>query len=172
MNVRRFPMLLQVLYMVQVRFWRQPFHGFPWNWAAGSMILWFFSTKKWELDFRIEHAYFGVSVSLLQWEILCLFATPPVKYGDSAKVFYQFRSKQYTEIPAKQFPAFLQHHQDSMKTWVSVPSIPNEIWNQKVNVCSSREPDGSHREVKIPSKSTCGEHCAVSTGWLHLTEHG
>lgn len=53
-----------------------------------------------------------VSISLVQCEILCLFATPPVQYGDSAKLFYQFQQNWYTQIPAKHFPAFLQPHQD------------------------------------------------------------
>lgn len=119
--------------------------------------------KERELDFKIEHAYFGVSVSLVQRVFVSLCHTSS-KVWRFSKAFLSISVELCTQIPAKHFPAFLQHHQDLHEdVGLSVPSIPKEIWTQKVKVCSSHEPDGSHGEVKISSKSTSREHSAGST---------
>lgn len=62
---------------------------FTCNWAA--YFIFFFSTYVLGLDLEMEYAYFEVSASLLQQEVLCLFATPPIKHGESANLFYQFQ---------------------------------------------------------------------------------
>lgn len=149
----------------------------PFPWLHMEMSCWFYdsmihsSHKKRELDFKIEHAYFGVSISLVQRVFVSLCHTSS-KVWRFSKAFLSISVELCTQIPAKHFPAFLQHHQDLHEdVGLSVPSIPKEIWTQKVKVCSSHEPDGSHGEVKISSKSTCREHGAGSTGWLHLTQH-